>query len=237
MTRVRLIHLLPLAVLLAAAVAGAVFMNDHLTYRAIEAHREALLAYRDAHYAATLLIFMLAYVAVVALSLPWATAFTLTGGFLFGLFPGVLYNLAAASIGATLIFFAVRMGLGKWLSAWLAVSEGRMARVKRAIDANRWSVLFVMRLSPVFPFFVANVVSALLNVPTGVFLVTTVLGIIPGSLVYTSVGAGLGEVFARGEAPDLDVIFEPYILGPILGLLALAALPIVLKALRRDHGL
>ncbi|HHS89640.1 MAG TPA: TVP38/TMEM64 family protein, partial [Rhodobacteraceae bacterium] len=61
---------------------------------------------------------------------------------------------------------------------------------------------------------------------------TTFLGIIPGALVYTSVGAGLGAVFERGETPDLGIIFEPQFLLPMLGLSALAALPLVLKLLR-----
>jgi uncharacterized membrane protein YdjX (TVP38/TMEM64 family) len=70
------------------------------------------------------------------------------------------------------------------------------------------------------------------GVPLSRFVVTTFLGIIPGAVVYTSVGAGLGEVFARGESPDLGIIFEPQILLPILGLAALAALPILVKAVR-----
>jgi uncharacterized membrane protein YdjX (TVP38/TMEM64 family) len=74
-------------------------------------------------------------------------------------------------------------------------------------------------------------------VPLNRFMISTFLGIIPGGLVFTSVGAGLGEVFARGETPDLAVIFEPAILLPILGLCALAALPIVIKALRGQKGL
>jgi uncharacterized membrane protein YdjX (TVP38/TMEM64 family) len=92
-------------------------------------------------------------------------------------------------------------------------------------------------LIPVVPFFVANLVPALVGVALLPFAVTTFLGIIPGALVYTSVGAGLGEVLDRGETPDLGIIFTPAILLPILGLAALAALPIVLKALRGKEGI
>jgi len=94
-------------------------------------------------------------------------------------------------------------------------------------------VLFLMRLVPVVPFFVANLLPALVGVPLGRYVVTTFFGILPGALVYTSVGAGLGAVFAQGETPDLGIIFEPQILLPLLGLCALAALPMVLKALRK----
>jgi uncharacterized membrane protein YdjX (TVP38/TMEM64 family) len=94
-------------------------------------------------------------------------------------------------------------------------------------------MLLTMRLIPVVPFFVANLIPAFVGVPLWRFAVTTFLGIIPGAVVYTSVGAGLGEVFARGETPDLGIIFAPHVLFPILGLAALAALPMVLKLLKR----
>jgi uncharacterized membrane protein YdjX (TVP38/TMEM64 family) len=114
----------------------------------------------------------------------------------------------------------------------MEAGEGRIQRIKQGIDENQWEMLFLIRLVPAVPFFVANLLPALVGVPLGRYVVTTFLGIIPGAVVYTSVGAGLGEVFARGETPDLGIIFEPHVLLPILGLAALAALPIVLKALR-----
>jgi len=98
-------------------------------------------------------------------------------------------------------------------------------------------MLFLIRLVPAVPFFIANLLPAFLEVPLYRFVVSTFLGIIPGAVVYTSVGAGLGEVFAAGETPNLGIIFEPHILLPILGLCALAALPIVLKALRGKKGI
>jgi uncharacterized membrane protein YdjX (TVP38/TMEM64 family) len=90
-------------------------------------------------------------------------------------------------------------------------------------------VLIAMRLMPILPFFMVNLLAALFGVATLRFAWTTVLGIIPGGFVYTWVGAGLGEVFARGETPNMGIIFEPHILGPILGLAALALLPIFLR--------
>ena len=169
--------------------------------------------------------------------LPGATIATLTGGVLFATFPGALFNIIAATTGATLIFLAARRGFGDRLGARLEGSEGLVKRIKDGIDGNQWSMLFLIRLIPAVPFFVANLVPAFVQVPTWRFVVTTFLGIIPGAVVYTSVGAGLGEVFERGETPDLGIVFEPHILFPILGLCALAALPIGLKALRGKKGL
>jgi len=228
---------LPLITILVVAAIGAFTLRDQLTFEALAENREALIAFRDANYGLTVVAFVAAYVAIVAFSLPGATIATLTGGFLFSTFPGALFNITGATFGATLIFLAARWGFGERLAAKMDASEGTVKRIKTAIDDTQWEALFLIRLVPAVPFFVANVVPALVGVPLFRYVVTTFLGIIPGAVVYTSVGAGLGEVFARGETPDLGIIFEPHILLPILGLCALAALPIALKALRGKKGL
>ncbi|MBD3764411.1 MAG: VTT domain-containing protein, partial [Rhodobacterales bacterium] len=147
--------------------------------------------FRDAHMVLAVVAFIGAYVVIVGLSLPGATVATLTGGFLFGTFPGVLYNVTGATLGAILIFLAARAGLGARLAARMEASEGAAKRFKAAIDANQWSALFLLRLVPAVPFFVANVLPALFDVRLSRFAITTALGIVPGALVYTSVGAGL----------------------------------------------
>lgn len=226
---------LPLIAILAVAAVGAFTLREHLSFQALAENRETLLAFRDANYAATALAFVAAYVVIVAFSLPGATVATLTGGFLFGLFPGALFNVTAATLGATAIFLAARMGAGDRLAARLDASEGRVGKLRDALRQNELSVLFLIRLVPAVPFFVANLLPALVGVRLSRFVFTTFFGIIPGGVVYTWVGAGLGEVFARGETPDLGLIFEPQILGPLLALCVLAALPILLKAFGRKE--
>lgn len=228
--------MLPLAVILAVALLGGYLLRDYLSFEALRDNRQALLAFRDANYGVTVLAFVAIYVVIVAFSLPGATVATLTGGFLFATFPGVLFNVTAATIGAVVIFTAARWGLGERLAAKMENSQGAVKKIKDGIDENQWSMLFLIRLVPAVPFFVANLVPALVGVPVTRFAVSTFLGIIPGGLVFTSVGAGLGEVFERGETPDLGIIFEPQILLPILGLCALATLPIVIKAVRGKKG-
>ena len=219
----------------ALAVIAAVLLRDHLSFAALAANRDALIAFRDAHYPASVAVFMLVYIAIVAFSLPGATIATLSGGFLFGLFPGVLFNVTAATIGACGLFLAVRWGLGDMLTARVNQSAGPVARIKAEISANEIPVLLLLRLVPVVPFFLANLIPALIGVRLSRFAATTFVGIIPGGLVFTWVGAGLEEVFARGAAPDLVILFEPQVIGPILGLCALAALPILLKLVRKSR--
>lgn len=226
-------RLIPLLVVLGAAILGFVFLRDYLSFTALTENREALEAYRDRNYPLTVFVFIAAYVVIVAFSLPGATVATLTGGFLFGLFPGVFFNIIGATVGATGIFLAAKTGLGDRMAARMDASTGRLNKLKRELDGAQWSILFVMRLVPAVPFFVANLLPALVGVPLYRFVVSTFFGIMPGALVYTSVGDGLGAVFDRGETPDLGIIFEPRILLPILGLAALALLPVVLRLFRK----
>jgi len=232
-----LMRRLPLILILAAAVIGAFTLRDYLSFDALRDNREALIAFRDSNYALTAMLFMMAYLVIVAFSLPGATIATLTGGFLFGAVFGVFFNVTGATMGATAIFLAARFGLGEKLGARLEASEGPIKKIKDGIDENQWSMLFLIRLVPAVPFFVANLLPAFLEVPLHRFVISTFLGIIPGAIVFTSVGAGLGEVFAAGETPDLGIIFAPHILLPILGLCVLAALPILVKLVTGKKGI
>ena len=225
-----LVRRLPLIIILVVAAIGAFTLRDYLTFDTLRDNREALIAFRDSNYALTALTFVTAYIVIVGFSLPGALIATLTGGFLFGTALGSLFSVTGATLGATIIFLAARHGLGDRLKARMDASQGTVRKIKDGIDENQWSMLFFIRLVPVVPFFVANLVPAFLSVSLWRFLISTFLGIIPGSLVYSSVGAGLGAVFAQGESPDLGIIFEPHILLPILGLAALSLLPILIKA-------
>lgn len=224
---------LPLALILAVAAVSAFALKDHLGLEALAARQADLLAFRDAHYIWAMLGFVLAYVVIVAFSLPGGTVATLTGGFLFGLFPGVVLNVTGASLGAVLVFLAARAGFGADVAARIAQGGGAAARLQAGLQRNVWSALLVMRLVPAVPFFLANLLPAFAGVRLWPFAATTLLGIIPGALVYTSVGAGLGGVLARGETPDLSIIFAPQVLLPLLGLALLSALPMLIGVFRR----
>lgn len=220
----------PLMAIAVVAAIGAFTLRDYLNFDTLRDNREALIALRDSNYLLTALVFVLFYVLIVAFSLPGATIATLTGGFLFGTALGAVFNVTGATIGAIVIFQAARMGLGERLKARMDASDGMVRKIKQGIDDNQWSMLFFIRLVPAVPFFVANLLPAFLGVPLYRFAVSTFFGIIPGAVVFTSVGAGLGAVFAAGETPNLGLIFEPHILLPILGLCALSVLPIIIKA-------
>lgn len=219
---------LPLGVIVTGALAAVVFAGDYLSFSAISEHYQTLISWRDAHLVATVAVFVALYIACVAFSVPGATWLTLIAGFLFGTWAGAAIVIPAATVGALLIFLAARTALGDVLRE----KAGKwVTRMEDGFREGEVSYLLIMRLVPAVPFFIANLAPAFLGARTWTYIWTTFVGIIPGTVVYISIGAGLGEQLALGEKPDLGVIFEWHVLGPLLGLAALAALPLVLKAL------
>ena len=228
-------HLL-LGVLVLGACLAFWMASRYLTYAELQTNYRALEAWRERHLALSALAYAAVYIAAVAFSVPGAVWMTLAGGLLFGVAGGAALVLVSATIGATLIFLAARTVLAGFLRRR---AGGWVERMARGFRRGEISFLLIMRLVPAVPFFVANLVPAFLGARLGHFVWTTLVGIAPATLVFVSLGSGLGEQLARGERPDLGIIFEPHILGPLLGLAALAALPLLLRRLgigRAQHG-
>ena len=223
----------PLAALLLGALSAAVFARDYLSFEMLSANREALLAWRDSNYLVAAAVFGLVYVTMVSFSVPGAVWLTLGGGFLFGTVVATSLVVVAATIGATAIFLAAKHGLGDVLRAR---AGGWLRRFEDGVRDNEVSFMLVMRLVPAVPFFIANLAPAFLGVRTRTYIWTTLVGIVPGTAVYASIGAGLGQVFAAGESPDIGVIFEPHLFLPLLGLAALAALPSLIKLIQNRRA-
>jgi len=223
--------------LLVFVVSVSYSLQGYLSFGNLREHRAILTEFRDANYLVAVVVFILAYTLFVAFSVPGGLLLSLTGGFLFATFPGVFYNMVGATLGASAIFLAARWGFGANLAATLENSEGLVKKIKDGVDENQWSMLFLIRLVPGVPFFLANLVPSFLDVPLRRFVISTFLGIFPGALVFTSIGAGLGDIFERGQTPDLAVVWKPQIILPILGLCVLSALPVLLKVLRGNKGI
>ena len=229
----RLLRRLPIMLIALAAVVALVFFRHWLSFDRLSENREHLIRLRDSHYLATSLTFILIYTLVVVISIPGALILTLSGGFLFGLFPGLIYNVVSATIGAIVVFSAARTGFGHELAERIEARGGAVARLQQALRQNQVTVLLTMRLIPVMPFVVANIAPALVGIGFWTFAITTFVGIIPADVIYTQLGAGLGEVFARGEHPDLHILLTPQFALPLLGLVLLALTPLAVKLYRQ----
>ena len=209
-------------------------IDQYLSFDTLKNHRHELISWRNQHFLLLVLSYMLIYIIAVALSVPGALFITLAGGFIFGIWVGTLLVVISATIGACCIFLAVKVAL----SGWMSKKAGNwVAKMQVGFQENAFQYLLVLRFIPLFPFWVVNIVPALLDVRLRVFALATLIGIIPGSLVYVTVGNGLGHVFDAGKQPNLSMILEPEILFPLVGLAILSIVPILYKYFRKKrHG-
>jgi len=105
--------------------------------------------------------------------------------------------------------------------------------MEEGFRANAISYLLFLRLVPAFPFWVVNLVPGIAGVPLRIFVLATAVGIIPGTFVFAAFGAGLGEVFDRGEEVSLAGVMSPTLIAAFLGLGVLALLPVLIKKFRK----
>jgi uncharacterized membrane protein YdjX (TVP38/TMEM64 family) len=223
--------LIVLVVLVAVAVAlGA---TDRISLSELRAQRAELTAFVDANWLASAGVFTALYITVVALSLPLALVMTLTGGFLFGPVAGGLMSVTGATLGSTIAFLACRTAFGDIV----ARKAGPMVtKLAEGFRRDAFSYLFTLRILPVAPLLLINIAAGLAEVKLSTFMIASFIGMAPGSFVYALLGAGLGEVFERGDEPNLSIIMEPAILLPLIGLALLAMLPAVVRYVRHRRG-
>lgn len=232
--RPRFARLLPLLLIAAAIAAFFVFdLDRYLTFQTLSENRALLAELAAANPIVSAAAFIAFYCVMVALSLPGAVWATLAGGFVFGIWLGGIYVVIGATLGATAIFLIARYALADFFRAKAGAAIRKM---EDGFNEDALSYMFVLRLVPLFPFWLVNLVPAFLGVKLRTYVIGTFFGIMPGSLVYASVGNGLGAVFETGGQPDLGIIVTPAVLGPILALAALSLIPVVYKRVRRSKG-
>lgn len=219
---------LTITIIFLSAVLGTYLVQDQLSFDTLRTHRTQLLEFKQSNTILFSIGFVISYAAIVAFSLPGSTVASITGGFLFGLSFGVFLNVLAATAGATALFIIVRWGIGDFMLGWLDKLEGRSEIIIQRLRSNELSVLLSLRLIPVVPFFILNLLAASVGMKLRNFIVGTVFGMLPAAVVFTWIGVGLGEVFDRGSDPDLSLIWTPNVLLPMLALGVLSLLPVFL---------
>ncbi|MBK8174772.1 MAG: TVP38/TMEM64 family protein [Rhodospirillales bacterium] len=225
---------LPLIVLACLVTAAfALDLDRFLSLEALRDHRAALKAAVDNHTLTAIVGFVVAYAVVVALSLPGATVMTLAGGFLFGTWLGASLNVVGATAGAAALFLVARSAIG---DALRRRAGPFLTRMEEGFRRDAFNYLLFLRLVPVFPFWAVNLVPALLGTRAAPFVAATMIGIIPGTIVYTAFGAGLGQIFDAGAEVNLSDVFSPTLIAAMVGLGMLSLLPIAVRRLRERNG-
>jgi uncharacterized membrane protein YdjX (TVP38/TMEM64 family) len=219
-------------ILMFIAFAGIIIFDfdDFFNFETLKNNRKIVIILYDQHRFLVVSLLFIFYTLLVTLSVPGAVWLSLVAGFLMGTWAATLLVVMAATIGALGIFFIARYALFDFFQQ-KSGSIGR--KMKAGFQKNELSYLLVLRLVPLFPFWLVNIAPALLGVSVRTFIVGTFLGIIPGTAVFCSMGNGLGVYFDQNRRPDLNILFEPGIIGPLLGLAALSLTPIILKRIKK----
>ena len=218
---------LPLIVLISLLVLFFLLdFGQYLSFTALKEHRHDLISWTANNFVLASAVFALVYIFSIAVSIPGATFLTLAGGFLFGIIWGTVLVVVSASVGATLIFLAIKVALADWFEKR---AGGWVAKMRGGFKENAFQYLLVLRFIPIFPFWVVNIVPGVIGVRTTTFISATFIGIIPGSFVYVLLGNGLGYFFDQDQTPNLAIIFEPRIFLPLLALGVLSVVPVVYK--------
>ncbi len=191
-------------------VAYILDLQEFLALESIQAKKDDFLNYVHQRPFWAPVIYMGTYILVIALSLPVGTLMTLLGGFLFGLFKGTLFVVTAATLGSTVIFIIAQTSFGNSLRK----RAGRLyQKIEKNMKENAVGYLLFMRLIPIFPFFLVNVVPALFNVPLRIFVLTTFFGIIPGTLAFVYFGQQLGQLETVSDLLSPQMLLAFGVLG------------------------
>ena len=201
-------------------------LHHYLSLEELKEKRAILESWTEHHYILISLAFIAIYITTVALTIPGATILTLTGGFLFGITMGTIFVVIAATLGASIIFYAAKTAFREM---FYAKSGKLMHKMEAGFKSNAFNYMLFLRLLPIFPFFLINIIAGLLGVKFRAFFFGTLIGIVPGTLIYISVGNSLNAVFDKDQTPDLGIIFQPQVIIPIIALALISLLPILYK--------
>ncbi|HEX2201768.1 MAG TPA: VTT domain-containing protein [Longimicrobium sp.] len=194
-----------------------------LSLAAFREHRDALLAYRDRNFAVLLVAAALVYALATALSFPGGVLMSLSVGFLFGRWVGTALVVVAATTGATAAFLSARYLFADAVRRRMGPRLGRLAA---GFERDAFNYMLFVRLVPVFPFWLMNLVPALTPVSVRTFAAGTALGILPGSFVFVYAGESLGSIESTRGLVSPRVLLSLALLG------ALALVPILWKKMR-----
>lgn len=235
-----------LGVIVGLLVAGYLAgLHEYVSLSNLIKHREAMMQSVSDNFLLAALAYMAIYILIVAVSFPGASALTITSGLIFGGILGGVLTVVGATLGACLIFLIARSSLGDFLEKKAGPFIQKMIS---GFQKDQFQYLLTLRLTPIFPFWVVNIVPALLNMRLGSYALATLIGIIPGTMAFAYIGAGLDSVIAAQEEAnpgcadagtcsiDISALVTKDLLIALAGLAALSALPFLVKKIRGKNA-
>jgi uncharacterized membrane protein YdjX (TVP38/TMEM64 family) len=185
-------------------------LGQYLSLESLKENKEKLNGFYKNNAAAMILGFIGVYVVSTFFSLPGATILTLAGGAIFGPWMGTLAVNVGATLGATLAFLAARFLLRDWVEQKFG---DRLKPFNKGFSNNAVNYILFLRLVPLFPFFLVNLVSGLTQVPIRIYFFGTMFGTLPGTFVYTNAGSNLASIESLIDIASPGVIGAFVLLG------------------------
>jgi uncharacterized membrane protein YdjX (TVP38/TMEM64 family) len=227
---------LPLIVIIGSLIVAYAFgLQSYFSLAYLSEQREVLQRFVSENYLLAVVSFFTVYTLATAVSFPAASILTIFFGFLFGWFVGGILVVFAATLGATILFWAAKSSIGGFLREKLA---GTAASFADGFAKDAFGYLLVLRIAPIFPFFIINIAPALFNVKTRDYVLATFIGIIPGVFAYSWLGEGVGSILdaakANGTTPSVRDLVTPEITIAFAAIAIVAAIPMIIKRFRKQ---
>lgn len=213
----------PALLLVGAAVALYVSgLATDISLDNIQANELRLRAEVAAAPVAALVVFIALYAIATGAFVPVGLVLMLAGGFLFGPLPGTFATIVGSTLGAIMTYLAARFASGDQVRRML--TEGRWRRFVEGFEKAPFRYLLTLRLVPFSPFGLVNVAAGCARTPFRAYVAATAVGAVPYSLIYSYLGAGLGQAFLGRGAPNASLLLRPEVAWPLLALALLALL-------------
>src|SRR5579863_5413793 len=206
-------------------------LNDYLSLEGFNNYHEKLIGYKIGHPAKFIIGYIVSYILLIMLCIPGTILFDLIAGFVFGWYFGTIIVLFSYGIGSFLNFILVRY-------FFKDLFANKFGRFKSLIHGGGQYGLLInltgLRLIAVIPFWILNIVAALLNVNVRTFLISTLIGILPSTIIYVVIGDGVSDMLDKGQALTPEILMDPKIWIPIFIMAILIMLPNIIKYYRQN---
>jgi len=199
-------------------------ISSYFTFENLTRNKMLLQQYLDKNYLLFVIIYIISYFIITGTSIPGATIMTLAGGFLFGTILAAVYVNIGATLGATSAFLLSRYFMGNWIQNKY---KERLKNFNKEVELNGYRYLLAMRFIPAFPFWMVNLFAGITKIHLKTFIWTTLLGIIPGSLVYSYAGSRINYIESTKDIFSKEILFAFLLLG------LFSVMPIIIKKIRK----
>ncbi len=222
-------------VVAAVAAAMALGLPSMLSLDHLRAERMTLMAFVHAHPWGSVLAYVSLYAVVVGFSIPGSLVMTLSGGFLFGVIEGGAAAVTGVSLGSILMFLLAQTAVGDSLRGWICRKSPLVHKLEMEVREHPFTSILTLRLIPAFPLWLVNLSAGFVRMKLLPYALATVIGVVPSTLLYSSVGAGLDHLFATVAPGQLMSVLRRELMLPAFGLIALAVLPLAIRWFSGRH--